>query len=68
MSDPRTEECVYCGGQGEVDASDPGPEIQRVRWETCSACGGLGHVDPRQTDSTLERFMAAAFRLHKEQS
>ena len=47
MSDPRTEECVYCGGQGEVDASDPGPEIQRVRWETCQACGGLGRVDPR---------------------
>ena len=44
MSDPHTEECVYCGGQGRVDVSDPGPEIQRVRWETCEACGGLGHV------------------------
>ena len=66
MSDPHTEECVYCGGQGRVDVSDPGPEIQRVRWETCEACGGLGHVDPQHIDNTLDTFMATACQQLEE--
>jgi hypothetical protein len=55
------EECRACGGQGKVDESEPGPEIQRVRWETCRACGGLGHVDPRQYDRKLH---GSEFELH----